>query len=231
MKLLPRLALNVVVVALALVAYDQLRSDAAPETQVNAIDTTDDGLERRIDALETERRRPRRSAETDPSVLARLDALEERSAPAVDRQTAGDTPAETSAAEGGPPKPSLAEPTKAETKRFRQLRDAVRREDAVKKNARRIDAILGNLQVSLTDAQRTKVHNAYAAFQSRVGEIWGEVKARAQETTANGGDVDRATIVADTTAVIQEEFAESLGTIVPPADAELIAAGLLAGGK
>jgi len=240
MKTITVVALNVVTVAIALVTYDVMRT--APEAPISAdravaVDTS--ALEDRIDALESSRRRTRRSSGSDQGVLARLAALESatRTQPTAAGANSAPTPNDgamlAAAAMGSPSSPDVAadEPTKAEIERFRQLSDAVRQEDTRRKNARRVDRILDALPVSLSADQREGIHTRWASFQPRIGEIWGEVKSEAQRTIAAGGDIDRATLVADTQVVIQNEFAGLLGGLIAPADSTTIADALTAGGK
>ncbi len=240
MQLLPILALNVVTVCVALLAYDQLQREPAARSETvergaAAGSTVDaDALAQRLEALERERRRTRRGSETDPGVLERLAALE----------LAGRLPAATSGPEtdhaaaeipaGDKPRPAtgeVGEPTDREIKRFRRLQDLVRREERIEKNAARVDGALEKLQINLTPEQCEEVHRAYATFQPRVNEMWGEAKREARATIEAGGEIDRATFVADVTANIQTEFAASLNSIVSTADSDRIASALLSSGK
>ena len=132
---------------------------------------------------------------------------------------------------GGAEEAPKGEPTAAEIARFRQLQSAVRREEAIEKNKMRINAALDTLPVNLTATEREGVHRAYAAFQPRVSEIWQEVKVEAQATIAAGGQVDRATVMAEATTTIQQEFAGALSSVVGAADAETISGALMARGK
>ena len=133
------------------------------------------------------------------------------------------SPAEVMAA----PKKAPAPPTEADVQRFRELQEAVRREDRIKKNSKRVDGILDKLGVNLTPTQRKQVHAAAADFEPNVNRIWGEVKEEARATVKAGGEVDRGEIVTSTMARIQTEFAATLmGVVGHQADAQAIAEAL-----
>lgn len=233
MKLPVAIALNLVTVVLALLAYDALR--APPEAIVVggdepaevAPEKDDDHLERRVDALEQGHKRVPRTAPTDPALLARLDALEAK---------LDDRP-EPRAATAEPENPPTVdpvvpdEPTAAEIQWFRDLQAAVKRDDAVKRNRARLDKMLDGLPVNLTDAERDAVHEAYAAFQPRVNEIWTEVKIEAEQVAKSGGTIDRRTLVEDTQQVIAAELTEVLGEVVSATDAATISNALVNRGK
>lgn len=233
MKLPAVIALNLVTVLLALLAYDALR--APPETIVVGGEEPaevapvkdDDHLERRVDALEQGHKRVPRTVPTDPALLARLDALE---AQLADRSEAR---AATVGAESPPTIDPVVpdEPTAAEIQWFRDLQAAVKRDDLVKRNRARIDKVLDGLPVNLTDAERDAVHEAYAAFQPRVNEIWTEVKMEAEQVAKSGGTIDRRTIVEDTQQVIAAELTEVLGEVVQATDAATISNALVNRGK
>ena len=237
MKLVQVLFINVATVAVALVVYDRLRGkESGPSHRRTSMprshipDTA--ALEVRLAALEAERRPSLWAAGTDSRVFERPDAPEETErdhAPAAEQ-----TPDETRPAKKEP-RASMASrdiPTTDEVRKFRQLREAARRQDAVERNKARVDKALDKLSLHLTKRQRTRIHTAFAAFEPRVKVIWTEVKTQAQETIAAGGDVDRGEIVSSTTAVIQQEFAKTLTDIVDnPPDAETIAKTLMPGGR
>jgi len=232
MKLLPIILFNVVTVTVALVAYDTLRSEPQPEPA--EVDTS--ALEERIAAVENARPRNRRTTSTDPVVLERLAALEQAvAAPmaALEGEATNDATDEVSPRRFDGPELSapIGVLSAAEIQRFRRLHEAVRREDAAIKNKARIDAALDNLPFRLTDGQRNEIHTAYAVFEPRVREIWTEAKLEAQQTIADGGAVDRGEIVANTTAVIEGEFAATLSDVVPVGDAHTVAAAVLSSGK
>ena len=231
MKLFQIVLLNVVTVVIALVIYDQLRSETSSPSRERAstprtavADTAD--FERRLGALEADRVR---APAADSRVADRVVA------PPSPRGQA--KPADVPAPEATPDKPrapaSSADdmPTKSEVRRFRKLQEAVRRENAVKKNRAHVDRALRKLSINLTPKQRDQVHHAYAAFQPQVTRIWTEVKTQARETIAAGGVVDRRAIVPSTQARIQTEFAATLGSIFGhPADAEAVSEALMSGG-
>jgi hypothetical protein len=111
------------------------------------------------------------------------------------------------------------------------VREAVQREDRIRKSHARFDQALDKLALTLTPRQREKIYAAHAAFEPRIGEIWGAIKAEAQETIAAGGTIDGQALRAQGGAQIQQEFAESISGIVHPADAEAIAGAMLGRGK
>ncbi len=229
MKLLPMFLLNLALVAVALIAYDRLRSDPAPAPVADAGGTADPEVARRLEALEASREPALRAAGTDPRVIDRLAALEL----AVREHAAAATPPPAAsapdAAENPAAKPlaASAEPSDEEVRRFRKLREAARRQDQLDKSRKQIDAALDKLGINLSAKQRAKVHLAHAAFQPRINEIWGEAKRAAGETAAAGGHIDRATIIKETQALIQQSFVQTLTPIVSQADAESVAAALM----
>jgi hypothetical protein len=240
MKLVQVLLINLATVAVALVVYDQLRTEASGPSRERAGPRAPDtaALEGRLSALEAERDPSLRAfAGADVRVIKRLDELEAAVwggyAAATDGPPAtAPTQDEARATDGERPAPvaSADVPGAPEIRRFRQLREAVRREDSVKRNKARVDRALDKLSVRLTERQRAGIHVAFAAFEPRVKEIWTEVKTQAQQTIADGGDVDRGEIVTTTTATIQQEFARTLTGIVDhQADAEAVAKTLMPG--
>lgn len=238
MKPFAVVALNVVTIAVALVAYDVLRSDGEPPEAAPEIDAS--RIEARLDALESEPRRARRAPTAEPDILRRLAALEAvrgSVSPTVAVEPVGEgEPAAAGAFDEGPGdepprRPADAQPSDDEIARFRRVAAAVRAEDMARKNAKRINRVLDALPVNLTEEQRQGVHTRWASFQPRVNEIWTQVKQEAQATVKAGGSVDRETIVTDTHAVISDEFAGLLGGLINPADSETIADALAAGGK
>ena len=234
------LLLNLVVVVVALVIYDQVRGGAPGASQERSSAARSRGLddaavEERLASLEAGRRES--VALADPHLLDRLDALEAavQGAAASDGLPAGEQTllSEEVMESDLPSSQATAElPSPMEIRRFRDLQEAVRREDSIKRNKARVDGTLSKLPFRLTKRQRTKIHYAFAAFEPRVDEIWTEVKAQAQATIAAGGEVSRAEIVPKTMAVIQQEFAQTLAGIVDrPADADAIATALMPGRK
>ena len=236
MKILPMLLLNLVLVGGALVVYDQMRSEPVPALQAIEGDADTAGFEARLQALEVERRPVLQSAGTDPRLVERLAVVEAALAgrvsmddrPGDEPDLAGRAPSQDAAQ---PPLASADEPTANEIRRFRRLAEAVRREVSIEKNAARVDKALDKLSLNLSKRQRRKVAEAFTTFQPRVGQIWGEAKAQAQETKAAGGTINRAEIVETTTALIQQEFVATITDTVSSADAESLARALLAGGK
>ena len=233
MKLVQIVLINLATVAVALVVYDQLQSDAsgpsARRLQQSRVNDTAD-LEQRLQALEAEFRRVPRAEGTDARVMPDEAAREHAAPGALPKPE--QTQDEARPIERESPLASREEPSAKEVRKFRQLREAVRREDRVKKNKARVDGALKKLAINLTQSQRARIHTAFAAFEPRVGEIWTEVKTQAQQTIAAGGDVDRGEIVTSTTAIIQQEFAATLtGIVNHQADAEAIATALMPGGK
>ncbi|MHC4732625.1 MAG: hypothetical protein ACYS6Z_18815, partial [Planctomycetota bacterium] len=178
MKLVQVLLVNFATVAVALVAYDQLRSEASGPSRERARPHVPDtaALEQRLQALEAERPLARAAAGTDARVFERLDELEAAVWGRYAAATAGlpatePAPGETRPTEGETPAPPVASsdvPSAREIRRFRQVREAVRREDSVKRNKARVDRALDKLSVRLTKRQRARIHVAFAAFEPRV---------------------------------------------------------------
>ncbi|MHC4940120.1 MAG: hypothetical protein ACYTHK_14215 [Planctomycetota bacterium] len=220
MKLGPVLLLNLLTVAIALVVYDQVRSEPVKDRGAPTRGGGSASLERRVLELET------RSPQTNDAVLERLGRLESSmnrsQVPMVEAK-----PIERATA-------MPQEPTEDEVDRFIRLRDAAHERDRVKRNWARVEKALGKISVSLTRRQREQVHTAYARFQPRVNQIWGAAKDQARETIESGGEIDKEEFVTSTTARIQQEFAGTLhGIVRHQGDAEAIAAALMPipGGK
>jgi hypothetical protein len=238
MRLVPILLINLATVVVALVVYDQVRGKtyrssqgraSTPRSQV--IDAT--AIGQRLDALEAERSPPPWSPGTDAG-LDGSDESELGNAASGSLAAKDPTPAEATPTEVEPPAAAAYSyvPRADDIRRFRQLREAVRREDSIEKNRARVDGALNKLSLRLTKTQRSKIHHAFAAVEPRVTRIWIDAKTQAQKTIAAGGEVDRGEIVTSTTAVIQQEFANTLTAIVDhPADAEEIAKSLMPGGR
>ena len=229
MKPVQVLLLNVAIVSVALVVYDQLRSEPTSQRRASASrsDNTAE-LEARLSVLEAKSRALRAA----PRASSRLDAP----AASEDGNAAPADAAPKKTPDGAKPtrgeRPSKAatsdEPTKEEVRRFRRLREAVRRQESVKRNWKRVSNALDKLPVNLTEEQRELVHYKYAAFEPRIRQIWGEVKGQAKKTAAAGGQVNREEIVTTATDTMQTEFVETLSEIVPhQADAEAVAEALL----
>lgn len=234
MKLLPFLLLNLATVGVGILAYDQLRAEKPQSTVVESARSGTAALEPRVEALEAERRPTLGGMGIDPRVLARLDALEEQlgSRAEVTEDAAGVTVADNPSREGPTaPRASPDEPGEAELSRWRRVRDAVRRQDTIRKSRARFDKALDELSINLTPRQREKIYAVRATFEPRIHAIWGEVKAQAQETVAAGGTIDGQALRAQGAAQIQQEFAETITGIVHQADAEAVAGAMLRGGK
>ena len=222
MKLLPVLLLSLVTSAAAVVVYDQIRGRSeAPE---GAAPTESDDwreLEARLAALEA-REEPvlvgsGEEASSDERILElerRLAALETKAGIA----TAG-RPRDEATTDGDlfDKKDGVA------LERFRELRDAARREDRRQRVAKRIDKALADLPLSLTPRQREKLLEAYEAFGPRRDAIWTEAKTRGAEA---GVDVDWSAIITATSGRIEREFAERIETFLPYADATQVSAAL-----
>jgi len=238
MKLFQVILLNVATVTASLVVYDQLQSDAADSSTERASSgrSADSGsleIERRLRALEARigsqptagsKRSTGAPAEEDPTPTE-SEPTGSQPAPSRERE-GGDANDESSA--------SIDEsPAEEEILRFRQLQEAVRRQNAVKKNWERVDRAIDKAGVNLTPKQRRQVHEAYAAFEPRILRIWGDIKTQARATVEAGGQIDRATLGEQGNAQIQTELSQALSGIVNhQADAEAVATALTArGGK
>jgi len=235
MKLFQVLFLNVATVAIALVVYDQLQGDSSGSSTDRASSTrsADSGsleIERRLRALEA------RSG-SQPAARSSGAPTGEVPLPTSSAPTGG-LPAPIREREGGDANdeasaPIDKEPTEEDIRRFRQLQEAVRRQNAVKKNWERVDRALNKAGVNLTPKQRRQVHEAYADFEPRIMRICGEIKTQARATVEAGGEIDRAALGEQANAQIQTEFAATLtGIVNHQADAEAVATALTArGGK
>ena len=234
MKLLPVLLLNLATLGVGIVVYDQLRRDAAsPVAEVEGVRSDSAALEPRIEALEADRRPVLGGGGIDPRLLARLEALEalvEAQVTTADPERAAPEELPTEA-DPLAPKATPDGPSPDEMRRWRKVRDAVRREDSIKKNHARFDRALDKLPFGLTPRQRQKIYAAHAAFEPRIGEIWGGIKAQAQETIAAGGAIDGQALRAQGAAQIQQEFADTITGIVHQTDAEAVAGAMLGRGK
>ena len=208
MKFGQAIGLNIVTVVVALAAYHHLAGDdgtVGPRSSSARDGVAVGELERRLEALEA--RRPAAAAPSDSGIEARLAALEAalKASPKPAR-----VPTEQKEA-----KPASRKPGADDVVWFRAVRDAVRRDDAVRKNRKLVDAALSKLSIRLTNEQREAVHAARASFGSRVDEIWTEIKTEAGETKAAGGEVDGAALFRRGQTRIQEEFAASLADVIP----------------
>jgi len=232
MKLLPFLLLNLATVGVGIVAYDQLRGGEPQGQVVEGARNEVTALEPRIEALEAERRPLLGGGGIDPRLLARLDALEAELQARVTTEVSEPVD-EVIPTDADPlvPKAKPDAPTAEEVRRWRRVREAVRREDTLRKNHARFDKALDRLAINLTPRQREKVYAAHAAFEPRIDEIWGGIKAQAQETIAAGGTIDGQALRAQGAAQIQQEFAESITGILHAADAEAVAGAMFSRGK
>lgn len=239
MKLLPILLLNLATATAAVVVYDQVRpAPPTPSVMGGSHHAAVAALEVRIAALEADHGVQLGGGGTDPRVLDRLDALEDATrtdtATAVPSTPAGEVIDDASSP---PPEEITAPPSSPEApsreavRTWRRLREAVRREDIVKRNRLRFDRALGTLPFQLTPRQRAKVYDAYAGFEPRIGKIWREIRTQATETQAAGGTIDRLALAAQGNARIQQEFAEAIGDIVHQVDAVAISKAMLANGR
>ena len=228
MKLSQVLLVNVATVAVALFAYDQVREVASVPSKGRATTSRSAGaaaLEARVHALEVEARALREAAGAERRMPDQMEApervVESGAEPdrAIDRGPAAKDP-------------GTGKPTAEDVGRFRRLQDAVRRENNIKKNMKRVDNALDKLSINLTPAQRKGVHTAVAEFEPNIVRIWGEVKTEARATIEAGGEVDRGQLVSSTQTRIQTEFAATLTDIVNhPADAQAIAEAMHPGGR
>ncbi|MHC4954128.1 MAG: hypothetical protein ACYTGZ_09575 [Planctomycetota bacterium] len=243
MKLAQIVLINIATVVVALVAYDQFRGDAPGDSQERASTSRSNvaesvALEERLRALETRRSALRAGATVDAQFDERLEALEAALRGDKKRDMFSAPETESDSAQPIPdgvevPTSKQSDVTKEEVARFRQLQEAVRRENSVKKNWDRINKQLDKAGVNLTPVQRERVHHAWADFEPRIMRIWGDIKTQARATIEAGGEVDRKALGEQGDAQIQSEFAASLSGIVNhQADAEAVAAALTArGGK
>lgn len=238
MKVLAVILLNLATVVSALVVYDQVRRAPPPPSVVAANDAAEiAALAERIEALEDEQGVSLGGTGVDPRLLGRLRALEEAVSlsgtpeerpDAVPRaRNAESPPVAADPIDGASSPAEAAGPTRDDIRRWRRLRQAVQREDHLRRNRARFDQALTELPFSLTPEQRSKVYEAHARFEPRIGKIWGEIRAQAYETLAAGGTIDRQGLAAQGKAQVQQEFAEAISDIVHAADAEAVAKAML----
>jgi len=237
MKPAPLVLVNLAVVVLALVVYDQIRGEGSPPSSSRATSqrsgvSDEIDIERRLRALEAKLAALPEEKNWDAAVMRELEKA--RAAPA----TKPDVPSDATDAapirdeRTAAPAPT-GEPTEADLARFRKLRRAVQREDTIQKNRDRIDRRLDKSGVLLTPEQRENVHHAWAEFQPRVTAIWSGIKADAETVMAAGGQIDGKALREQGSAQIQSELAAALAdTVNHQADAEAVATALTArGGK
>ena len=232
MKLAQVLLINVATVAVALFAYDQVREDASVRSKGRVTTSRSAGvaeLEARVHTLEVEARALREAAGAERRMPDHTEAPEQNGEP-----TAAPDAEPGRAIDRGPAAkaPKSGKPTSDDVDRFRRLQDAVRRENSIKKNWKRIDNALDKLSLNLTPTQRKRVHAAVAEFEPNIVRIWGEVKTEARATIEAGGEVDRGQIVSSTQTRIQTELAATLtGIVNHQADAQAIAEAVHPGGR
>jgi len=221
-KILPALLLNVVVVAAGLFVYDHVRDgDSSGGTPVTVVGT-DPVIEARLAALEQAGPAVLRTDGAQANLLRRLEALEQR-AEAKKTRLAPLPDSKREAEELGARKLSGEELSEQELARYRKLRSAVRADDKAAKQAARIDRALAKLDIRLSKGQRAKLAAAQQSFMPRYIELWGEAKTRAAD---QGDQADWKTVIAETGAVVQREFSDSISGFLPQADADAIAAAL-----
>jgi hypothetical protein len=219
-----KLALAVAVVSLGVAVYAVTQPRTVPAVVPGpdaSLEVALDEFESRLSAVEAKVREEPLPTGTDPTVLDRLTSLERRLREVPE---AGEVP--TSSEE---PKPTVEEePDDAEVERFRKLREAVRKQEWMKGLRRRVDDVLNDLDLDLTEKRAKQLTEAWGEFQSRMQRIWEEAK---QTGAAAGAAVDWKQIISDTTGRIERELTEIISEFLPAADAERIAGGLISGRK
>lgn len=225
MKLLPILLLNVVTVGAGLVIYDQVRQDETAPVFEDVV-ATDESILARLDALERGRSdgAPMLQAKgEDPRVLARLDELERRlgsEKPVAMEETASeDAPSGERLA--GAPEMSDEGPSEEEVRRFRKLNEAARQMEREEREMRRIDEVLANLEIDLSDKQKTQLGTAYREFQSKRGEMFRKAFATARENNE-----DMREVMGKVRDDVNQEFASVITNFIPADDAQKISESL-----
>ena len=220
--------------AAGILVYDQVRADpTAASTVIHSDNGTNiDSIESRLRALESVQAPILQAPDAGDDVMKRLRALENALAARV--TTRNESPPQADAATATTTdlapasSPTVAgRPTASEIRRFRQLQEAVKREERMKHHRSRVTLALDKLGLQLTSKQQEDIAHKLADFRQRSNEIWDQVKVRARATIDAGGTVDKAELMETTTTTLQSEFAASLQGVVPPADAESIAEALM----
>jgi hypothetical protein len=226
-KQLPTVLLNVAVVLVAIVVYDQVRGrppgrSKAPSSNERLSDAIE-ALDARVGMLESGSPEGLPAAAADDRLLERIEDLE--------RQLGMDAPG----AAALPPVETVRstasigdEPTPEELEEFQRLASAARRQERIKRIGRRVDAAAEEHRIVLTAAQRDKLIGAYEAFEPRRTEIWAETKAKGAE---QGEAANWELLIRRTNEVIYREFAERISTFLSASDAELLATTLNTAGR
>ncbi|MHC5010503.1 MAG: hypothetical protein ACYTG6_06055 [Planctomycetota bacterium] len=228
MKFLPVLLLNVVTVAVAILAYDHLRSDVGrPGEEADDVALDPVAIERRLAALEAEQQPVLQGEGSEAVILRRLDALERRlqllgEAVGAPGLSAGATDPGSSHPED-PLFEGVEDLAPEEVERFRRLQEAARRQDRIQRNQVRVNQAIDGTGVPLTPDQRGQLLEAYVEFEPRRIQIWGEAKARGQEVA---GEAGWDSIIRETNLLIQREFTDRISGFLHQADAERIAEAL-----
>ena len=223
MRLLPVLLINLVTVAVAIVAYDQLRGpEPTGLLSAEARGDADADLAARVTALEAARQ-PMLKADGPHRLVERLDRLEE----AVRALRSGAAqPAVAPEEDGSVGRPQEdardvgESPGVEDVERFRQLQAASRRLERMKREEMRVGKVLDGLGVRLSGEQRRRLLEAHVDFEERRNEIWTSVKTQAAP------DTDWPTVIAQTQQVVRGEFVQRISSFLPAGDAEQIAAAL-----
>ncbi len=231
MKYIPFLLINLATVAIGIAIYDHYRdSDQdTPTTNAHVNESDLRGVEKRLAALEAEQTPMLHAPDSLPGIKKRLLALESKLHQAKNEPSVATSESNSTAASSpsGQPFASRFEPTAEDVRRFRQLQEAVKRDERVQRHRARVNKTLDKLGLNLSIKQREDVAQKLADFGKRSNEIWDEVKSQARETMESGGTIDKMELMNTTYATLRTEFAVSLEGIVPVADAESIAAALM----
>jgi hypothetical protein len=220
MKLMPILLINVVTVGAGIALYDHFKGEPEPavETAMGGLDTVDlAALEDRIMERVNAGQPGLKVAGTNPSVLARLDALESRASGAPAPVATESAPGETGSAPAGTfAAPDLAggtgEPTEDEVRRFRKIMERAEEMRRDERDLQRLDGMLTRLEITLDLDQKKKLLTAQRDFRRKVSETW-------RNAMRDGGGRDAARAAMDG---LREEFTTEITKFMSIGDAQKI---------
>lgn len=227
MKLLPILLMNVALVGGGIFVYDQMREEGPATTyESSGADHVEiAGLADRVAALEG-RTPGLRATGVDAGILARIEALESKSAvrapDAASSGSAGETPS-TAGTDGGMAMPTLddgVEPTADEVQRFRKMMEAAERMRREERERDRLLAQLKELEISLNPKQTEQLMSATRDYRSKIGDVWRKSFSGAREPGADREAMrEQARQGMET---LKEEFAVTINKFIPSGDAQKI---------
>lgn len=226
MKQLPLIFLNVAVVVVAIVVYDQLHFQG-PAPQQSPTPTAElqdalESLEARMRAIESAPPAALSAAGIDARLIDELERRLGAAAPIVEPDPAASPPDELA-------NPSVeGDPSAAEVEKFRKLAEAARKVSRESRILRRVNQAIEKLGIAVTDEQKEQLVAALVAFEPRRDELWETAKARGAE---QGESVNWVVIIRDTTEAIRREFTEQISSFIPGNDAAVLSEALNTDGK